>query len=202
MDPDGTGYTHLLGDDFPRDITIIDTDTMIADAAGKKLKLDSNIYDHHHMFTDQSKKPIEFIACGSGSESKPMSVIPTSIFMASATEDLQFRYTTDDGKFNSGYYVGKGDILTYTGDFVNYNKEQKEIYTVNEVEYVPGKVADMHPAALQILGLDQCTRGLRSATGIEPPKDKKQFVLGGDKMTFLKDGWFVNSSKQLVLCQT
>jgi len=62
---------------------------------------------------------------------------------------------------------------------------------------VPGKIADLKPAALQILGLDQCTRGLGSTLGIEPPKNKQQFTLGGDKMTFLKDGWFVNSKGHL-----
>ncbi|KAF2664332.1 hypothetical protein BT63DRAFT_465202 [Microthyrium microscopicum] len=192
LDKDGTSYAHALGADFPHNVTIIDTNTYITNSAGAKLSMESgNVFNHHHLFFDAAHTPNPFLGCGP--DAKPLkSIYPKSNFMASATGDIQMRYTSTDGKFNGGFYIGANDSLSFMGDFINYNKEALDMYTVSEIEYVPGKIEGMHTGSSQLLTMDMCGRGLRGATEAAP-KDGKMFTKTGDALTILRDGWFVHS---------
>jgi hypothetical protein len=51
-----------------------------------------------------AKRAANVLSCPGG---KGGASIPISIFLSSS----EFQFTTLDGKFNSGYYIGKGDKI-------------------------------------------------------------------------------------------
>lgn len=47
-------------------------------------------------------------------------------------------FTSEDGKFNSGFHLGKEDRILVQSDLVNYKNESQSIYLTLDYEYVPG----------------------------------------------------------------
>jgi hypothetical protein len=47
MDPAGTGYQNLAGDDFPRDAMFVDASTTLLNETFQKAYVDDGLYNHH-----------------------------------------------------------------------------------------------------------------------------------------------------------
>jgi hypothetical protein len=56
-----------------------------------------------------AKRAPNILSCPGGKGGSP---IPISIFLSSS----EFQFTTVDGKFNSGYYIGKNDPISQVLD--------------------------------------------------------------------------------------
>ena len=133
MDPNGTGYWHKVTDEFPRNITVLDAGSKLVDDKFEDVDVAKGIYNHHIAFFTMNKMPTPFATCGSN---KATPGVPVSIFMGEliiislfntvniatggATEALHWRFTSEDGKFNSGFYLGpKAHVLNMI-DIGNY----------------------------------------------------------------------------------
>src|SRR6201992_2676891 len=55
-------------------------------------------------------------------------------------QNARLTWTTKDGKFPSGYHIGKNDEMVFNVEVVNYNKEKRDFYLTIEFEYLPGIV--------------------------------------------------------------
>src|ERR1700712_3470440 len=141
MDPLGTAWNYLA-DGFPRDITILKSNTTVIYADGSKADVTNGIYSHHTYMSNIDKTIPVWFTCGSRN-SMFTSLLPGSLFVGGSEDRYGGYFTTPDGSFNSGYYIGQKDKLVLNGDLVNSSDESKTVYTLNEIEYIPGKVRGM-----------------------------------------------------------
>jgi hypothetical protein len=51
------------------------------------------------------------------------------------------RFTTPDGKFDSGFYLADNDTMLLQAELVNYRKEEQKVFIQIDYEYVDGKSA-------------------------------------------------------------
>jgi len=189
MDPAGTGFTYLAGSDFPRDITVLFAASKLVFEDNTDAGIDHGIYNHHVAFSDLNKAPTSIVSCDRkiiGSED-----LAVSTFVNGANEkDNGALYTTVDGKFNSGYYIGKNHGILLTGDVINYKNWTQDVYTLTELEYVEGSIPSMMEVSIQALSIGQC----EGASGlIEPPIGKTKFKIEGKDMTVTKNGYWMTS---------
>jgi hypothetical protein len=62
-----------------------------------------------------------------------------SIFGFGAVDEFKQWFTTPDGKFDSGFYLAKDDLMLLQAELVNYRKEEQKVFLQIDVEYVDGK---------------------------------------------------------------
>jgi hypothetical protein len=123
------------------------------------------IYVHHILSRDISKSPnLPVQKCGNDQTSNnPIRKI--SGFLGSeftvqgddAGKAATVLFTSSDGKYNSGFFVGPQDTFLIQTDLVNYNPDSKKVYVAMEIEYVDGNVGSDAVATLM------------SVTGCHPP---------------------------------
>jgi hypothetical protein len=78
-------------------------------------------------------------------------------------------------------------------DVVNYNNEERTIWMIGEMEYLPGKAAGLLPAAQQVIDLGMCS-GV-NGVDIRPPVGQKRFTIEGKDIIITRDGYFVYTRK-------
>jgi hypothetical protein len=192
LDPHGSGYNYAAGTDFPRDITVLQAESFIANETMGKAELDQGLYNHHDVFFDLSRTPDAWLAC----DGQPKMSIPTTVLVAGIAGELDFKYTTADGKFKSGFYIGKKDFINIGVDVVNYRNEPRTIYTITELEYLPGKQNDFVDSQTHVFPIGFCD-GLGSqlsAINLRPPPDQKKFTIKSkNEITVVKDGHMVQT---------
>jgi hypothetical protein len=76
---------------------------------------------------------------------------------------------------------------------VNYNNEERTVWMIGEMEYLPGKTADLLPASQHVINIGMCT-GV-DGVDIRPPIGQKKFKIEGNDITFTRDGYFVYTRK-------
>jgi len=67
-----------------------------------------------------------------------------------AVDEFTQKYTTADGKFNSGYYIGPNDKIMIQAEIVNYKTTPQEVYLQFDTEYLTGKPAGLKEAITAI----------------------------------------------------
>jgi hypothetical protein len=86
MDPAGTGYSYMAADDFPRDVTLLETNSAIYDENFKKIDTAKGLYNHHNVFFDLGHREESAVGCETR---KPTGrSLPTNVIMAGATEEV------------------------------------------------------------------------------------------------------------------
>src|ERR1700753_3658852 len=154
----------MAAEDFPRDATLLRTSSQAVDENGKKIDVKDGLYNHHNVFFYFSASHPNMV----GWDGKaPKGIGPVSVFMAGATEEGDINFTSEDGKFNSGYYIGKNGKVNMGVDIVNYNNQSRTIYIHADMEYIPGKVEGVLPSSQQVINLGMCS-GFNGAD-IHPP---------------------------------
>jgi hypothetical protein len=157
---------------------------------GVKATILDDIYLHHLLFFDSQKEEPEFLGCD-GSNILPY---PLSLFMAGSEDVGGGVFTTSDGSFNSGYYIGKEDMLIMTGDVVNLSNFTKHVYASAEIEYIEGRVPGMLDASILMTNVGQCDGDM----GIfQAPEGETRFSVNGTDMDVLNDGYIITSKGHL-----
>jgi hypothetical protein len=190
MDPAGTAWKYSADKDFPRDVTLLRANATLVFEDGSPANVDSGVYNHHLIFVDTSKSVPGFISC----DGKPNGGIPISIFAGGSEDKGDDFYTTKDGKFDSGYYIGKNDAINIAGDVVNYTNEQKTVFTVAEFEYIEGNSGFLD-AALTIFNVGQCDGQTKVALPQALEGNPKWNVKSKKPLTISRDGYIVAASK-------
>src|ERR1700753_748615 len=103
MDPQGTLWYGILGG-FPGDITVLSTLTTLSYNNGTEAQVGNGVYNHHIAIADMSKKAVLLTACPGA---KPASSLPLPIFAGVGEDHGKYIYSTQDPKFNGGYYLGQ-----------------------------------------------------------------------------------------------
>jgi hypothetical protein len=197
MDKGGTGYQYMVDDDFPRDITVLETTSELQDDTFKRAETKNGIYNHHNVFMDFAKPPTPAFGCDNG---KIPATAPMSVFMAGATEDGHLTFGAATGSsVKSGYYLAKDRQILNMIDVINYNDVEKTVYVQGEIEYLPGKIAGYLDTRQERVDPGMC--GGPNGAGIHPPKGQSKFSVKGTNIVVTRDGWIINSSKY-ILCKS
>lgn len=189
MDRAGTSWNSITND-FPRDITVLKTNTTIVFEDGSRADLDKGMYLHHLLFFDITKKPDAMTGC----EGMANYRFPMSLFMAGSQDIGSGIFTTADGSLNSGYYIGPNDAVAMLGDAVNLRNETRHVYAKADIEYIPGRVPNMMDASIQMTNVGVCN-GVGGSFNLPP--DMKTFTLNGTAMDVLDDGYLITSRGHL-----
>jgi hypothetical protein len=194
MDKGGTGYMYMVGDDFPRDITILETHSEVQTPDFKRAGTEQGIYNHHNVFSHmQAAEPV--YGCEKAGPFKFK--MPFTVLTAGATENGFVRYFAEDDVVKSGYYLPKDRVVMNQIDVINYNNEEKEVYTSTEFEYLPGKAEGYVESRQYLIDPGMC--GGPSGAFIHPPKGQSKFSVKANNIVALKDGWIINTSEYFIL---
>jgi hypothetical protein len=188
---------NVAAQDFPKDVTILDAITSVYDDQMKEIDFNKGLYNHHNVFFDLGGSFPVPLSCGSGWFDMSNYKMPVNIFMGGAADTTSNHYTSKDGKFNSGYYLGKNSDVLQMIDIVNYNNKTVNVFTISEIEYVPGKPEGLLPANAVSIALGMCD-GSAGMKLMEPmfkgqtADGKKKFEIAGKDVIIARDGYFLN----------
>jgi hypothetical protein len=192
MDPGGTAWGYMIDSDFPRDITVLKADSFVMFENGTLADASTGIYNHHQIFVDMNKKVPRMASCEGQRFEQVPSGMPFTVFMGTAEDKSDVMYSTPDGMFNSGFYINKTDTLYFGGDFVNYNKELRTVYTVADMEYLEGRPKNLLETGLNVISVGMCD-GL--STMSQQFSGRKRFSLKGREMVINSNGYIVAGSE-------
>jgi hypothetical protein len=108
MDPNSETFNYIATG-IPLDATVLFSRNTLEYEGGKIADQASGVYNHHVAFINTSKLTPLFSSCPAGSAT-PFPSMP-SVIMGASEEIGASSYSTPDGKFNSGYYIGKLDKI-------------------------------------------------------------------------------------------
>jgi hypothetical protein len=132
MDPNSETFNNIAVG-LPKDATILFQNTTLQYENGDLAAQANGVYNHHVAFINMNKFAPMFSSCPAGSVATPFTKMPSTI-MGASEEIGSSAYSTPDGKFNSGYYIGKNDKVVMSGEVVNYTNDTKTIYSVSDIE--------------------------------------------------------------------
>lgn len=186
MDKGGTGYSWMVDDDFPSDITALEAVAELQDEKFQRTDTKDGIYNHHVVFMDLSSTQAPGLAC----EGKAAKTTAPSVFMAGATEIGGMRFAATQGNVKSGYYLKKDRKIVNIIDVINYNNVERTVYVSAEMEYIPGKAAGYLDSRQERVDPGLC--GGPSGASIHPPKGVSKFSISSSNVIVARDGYIVN----------
>jgi hypothetical protein len=149
----------------------------------------TGVYNHHVIIVNLNK-PSTVRQC----TDKPAA--PMSEFFVAVNEGTGIGYTdlytTLDGKFKSGYYIGKNDKISMSAEMMNYRTFRQTVYVAVDSEYMPNKVP----------GFLDTTAFVLSAVGCGPQNIKlKEAVsaITSQLWPIPADGYILSASKLSLL---
>lgn len=115
FDPSGTAYAHTVESDFPKDMTVLTTESQVVYTSDPSQKADisNGIYNHHLYVADRNKSQRMMVKCPDG-HMPP--TIGLSMFMGTGEDKGPFLFAGEGGKQDAGYYVGQEDDIIMAVD--------------------------------------------------------------------------------------
>ena len=147
------------------------------------------IYNHHNVFFE-ANDPGTAWGCEGGKGQKQL---PISVLAAGATEDGILRYLSESNEVKAGFYLRKDRKILAMIDVVNYNNEERQVYTVTEFEYLEGKPQGYLRASQQRVDPGIC--GGEDGGAIRPPHGQSKFQVKSQGIVAAADGWVLNARK-------
>jgi hypothetical protein len=152
LDPRGQGKISFLpkgGLCGNKDCTVLSVRIGLTYADGKEATPETGVYIHHLLSFTAARPSTNAIGlCDVEDPAKDLGffnrIMPTTLPFAPFTgrgEDggaVNMVYTSDDGRYNSGFHLGKDDTILVQSDLVNYKNETQDVYLTFDYEYVEG----------------------------------------------------------------
>ena len=165
LDRKGQSFMSSWNDGICKSCTVLGGTIGLQMADGSDA-LKNNVYVHHILSFDTSKRTSSFIAqcptadgkASPGTASRlgaAMAGIGGTSFLGVGEDNGNGYklYTSEDGSFDSGFHIGANDRFSANVDLVNYNEGPVDVYVTMEMEYVPGNVGlDSYGALLNVQG--------------------------------------------------
>jgi hypothetical protein len=159
MDPDGFNVMNTVKGEICKDCTVLAVKIDVVFENGTRADVSSGVYLHHilsvNIVPDRQLKSNMISGfssfCGGSAVEQAVSSLTDvmgmftnsfqqAIFGFGAVDEFTQWFTTPDGKFNSGFYLGNNDKMLMQAEIVNYRKEPQKVFLQFDVEYLPGKV--------------------------------------------------------------
>jgi hypothetical protein len=184
MDPNGQVLLKRVNG-FCTDCTVVQGSAFIAKEDGSRVDIAEGAYLHHLLIININKSVRSFYNCAIADD-PPTKGSPSSYFLGSGVDDSEYYFTTPDGKYNSGYYIGKTDQFMLQAEIVNYNPKPQKWYIAADVEYTPGKGVGVEDVSVTDFNVVTCS-GFIDA-GYHPPKGEAQYAKTSPKFILSQDG--------------
>jgi hypothetical protein len=191
MDKGDSSYMNMVDDDFPRDITILTSESEVQTKEFKRATTTEGIYNHHNVFMDVSKPPLSVYGCSDPKLQQKSTSFPFSLLAGGATETAISQFSTNKGDVKAGYYLSKTRIIITIVDVVNYKNETQDIYTVTDLEYLLGKPEGYLDSNQQRIDPGIC--GGPQGSAIHAPAGVSKFSINSTGIIMKESGWILNS---------
>jgi hypothetical protein len=164
----------------------------------------TGVYVHHVISYDLSKPAnLPITKCGAGQPAQRISL--GAEFLAQGEDSSAqagILFTSADGKYESGFYLGADDKIMNQVDLVNYNKDARKVFVNYEIEYVEGKVGvDAAATLMSVTGCRNMGEQHSEHGGGPPPQSAIKLnqtgiaVTESPKFAILDNGKIVSASK-------
>jgi hypothetical protein len=194
MDPSGQTIWNTLSG-FCKDCTVVQGTTYLANADGSRADLKSGAYLHHSIIRVVSRSERPFFACAKGNAPAKKPWTSSSFFLASGVDASDFYFTLKNRTYNSGYYLPADSQFQVQTEAINFNIEPKEWYIAVEIEYVPGKPADLELSTVVDLNVNTCEAFSPSSSVYQAPKGVNPFNMTSPKFIVDRDLVLLQASK-------
>jgi hypothetical protein len=158
----------------PGDVLILKSETKMRFEDGKEANAGDGIYNHHTTFTTMDKQPPKPFVCSNGQKSKD--TIPSiSTLTAVAEEGGLSIFSTQDGSFNAGYYLGPNPKVQFGGEIINYTNTTRRVYIVTEFEYLEGRPKGSMDSGFVVLSVQHCDTGTTTIPRLLPGQKRYNY---------------------------
>jgi hypothetical protein len=191
MDRSGTSYMSGVDDDFPKDITVLQSKSEVQTKDFQRATAADKIYNHHNVFIQLNKNSPQVYGCAGQPPKAPATSFKPTVLTAGADEKGQMDYYAPlDSKLKSSYYVDKTRSLINMIDVVNYAPQDQIVYTSTEIEYLEGKLDNFVDAILNDIEPGLC--GGANGNAVHAPKGVNKFTVNATGIEALRSGYIVN----------
>jgi hypothetical protein len=198
MDEHGQGFFDIISNGIcENDCTVIAGKTGLVFADGTEAGPSQGIQVHHILTSDLSKsqnQAVAFCAVANPGPAKPFNgtrfaKIIGAGFLGQGEDNGEIVFTSEDGSYPAGFFLGAKDRFALLGDFVNFNNETKEVYVTMDMEYVDGHVGKDAVSALLSVTSCQLSDVKMGAAGSGPAETMS------NKFEIYVDGYIITASK-------
>jgi hypothetical protein len=189
MDPNGQAGILRIGQGMCSSCTLLSAHYRLVHPNGQEATPKEGIYIHHmtsFLSPKNSSSPIGGLNIGGGG-------VGGAYFIDRGEDSGQTDtvFTSQDGKFNSGYHITGKPSITVSYDFVNYEDSPKQLHLELEYEYVNGIVGQ--DAGHTLKSVSGAVRLNGATTSGSMPVTKPTTIMwarghlhaGGDSMSLL-----------------
>lgn len=152
LDPRGQGTVSFIGKGNlcgGKDCTILSARIGLTYADGTDATPETGVYIHHLLSFLPGVPSVNSIGfCDVAEPEKDIGFfnnivgnnLPFSPFTGRGEDGgpVSMIFTSGDGKFNSGFHIGKDDVIVVQSDIVNYKNVSQNVYVTYEYEWVEG----------------------------------------------------------------
>jgi hypothetical protein len=188
MDPNGIQVVGILNG-FCSECTVLYGKASLYYKNGTKAGVLQGVYEHHIVVVDMNKRTFPFYFCEG--QKGFLGTFPAAGFIVSGNDEAANYYTTPDGKFKSGYSIGKWNTMTLQAELVNYLQTPQEVYIVTEYEYIP-RDPTYNDASVSLFSVTGC-----GFPDYHAPKDQLQYNATSAAVKSPMDGHIINASKYI-----
>jgi hypothetical protein len=194
FDPNSKAFANIV--DFPSDITMLFTDHYLEYEDGRRANASNGVYSHHTLYFDVTKGWKSQWGCPGPMGSMYPQITLMGVLNNQVEDTTATTFTSPDGKFDSGFYVGKNDIVLGSGEIINYNDEAKKVYIVADIEYLPGKQPGFLDTSIQALFVTGCDwTNIGGALNLKLPAGVQKHTFKSQDMMIMQDGYIMNLGK-------
>jgi hypothetical protein len=151
-----------------KDCTLLSARIGLTYEDGSEANPDNGVYIHHLLsFSPNHPSDNAVGFCDVSEPSKDLGFnkylplkLPFSPFTGRGEDGaaVDMLFTSSDGRYNSGYHLGKNDYVMVQSDLVNYSNETKKVFVTYEYEYVQGyQGISAITTMLSVTGKSLCT---------------------------------------------
>jgi hypothetical protein len=175
---------------FCTNCTVLSGKAALNYADGTKAGVTSGVYIHHVVIVDPSKQTMPLYLCVG--QKGFLGTVPVTGFIIAGNDEADNFFTTPDGKFNSGYFIGAKPQMALQAELINYKNIEQKVYITAEYEYVPGINADSSDSSVSLFSVNGCNN-----PDYHVSKDKPQYNMTSANVPIPKDGFIINAKGHL-----
>jgi hypothetical protein len=187
LDAGATFWNNLI-EGIPKDATYLYANASMVYEDGTDATVANGVYLHHYGLYDINRGGQQLTICPGLTPPRP------SLFAGLAEDKGDSYYTSPDGKFNSGFYIGAKDKTMAVAEVINYTNTTKHVYNIVEMEYVPGRV----PGALEVNIQSMSVTGCGPNIAIIPEKGQDRMDIKSQQFPVLADGYILSASESIL----
>jgi hypothetical protein len=198
MDEHGQGFFDLISKGIcEEDCTVIAGKTGLVFEDGSEAGPAEGIQVHHILTSDLSKYQNQAVALCASKSNIPspkfngtrFAKLTGAGFIGQGEDNGEIIFTTQDGSYPAGFFLGARDRFILLGDYVNFNAVSKDVYVTLDLEYVDGWVGKDAVSAL--LSVTSCqSEDVKMGTATSGPAETTS-----NHFEIFVDGYIVTASK-------